>query len=89
MNENDDMNRLATELLHEVKAQAKRWFTAFTLVCFLELITILSFMWYLSLPVEDVRVDSNGAGTATYVGNDLNGGVYNGESESSTESSQE
>lgn len=88
---NTDVNNLATELLHEVKDQAKRWFTAFTLMCFLELITICGFMWYISLPMEDVSIE-NDTGSATYVGNDLNGEIINGEdtsSEASTEVPQQ
>lgn len=45
---------LATELLHEVKASAKRWFIAFCIMVILEVLTIVGFMWYISLPVEEV-----------------------------------
>lgn len=83
-----DENNFATELLHEVREQARRWFTAFTLIAFLEVITILAFMWYISLPAEDVTVDTN-SGNATYVGNDLNGGLINGEDKSGETYNQE
>jgi len=72
---------LATELLHELKASAKRWF----IIAVIELIVILSmaggFIWYLSLPVgeEVVSVESDD-GNANYVGNDVRGAIYNGES---------
>lgn len=43
---------LATELLREVKASARRWFIAFCVMCFIEVATICGFLWYISLPVE-------------------------------------
>ena len=46
-------NSLATELLQELKASAKRWFIAFCIVVVLEILTIAGFLWYISLPVED------------------------------------
>ena len=44
---------LATELLGEVKASARRWFIAFCIMIGLEIATIAGFMWYISLPVEE------------------------------------
>ena len=44
---------LATELLHELKMNAKRWFIAFCIMVGLEVATIIGFMWYISLPVEE------------------------------------
>ena len=44
---------LATELLHELKMSAKRWFIAFCVMVVLELLTIGGFLWYISLPVEE------------------------------------
>lgn len=44
---------LATELLHEVKASAKRWFIAFCIMVFVEIATIAGFLWYISLPTEE------------------------------------
>ena len=44
---------LATELLHELKMNAKRWFIAFCVMVGLEVATIIGFMWYISLPVEE------------------------------------
>lgn len=48
-----DNERLATELLHEIKASAKRWFIAFIIMVVVEVLTIAGFLWYISLPVED------------------------------------
>ena len=44
---------LATELMHELKANAKRWFIAFVVMVVLELLTIVGFIAYCSLPVEE------------------------------------
>lgn len=46
--------KLATELLYELKASAKRWFIAFIVVLILWFSTIAIFIWYVSLPVEEV-----------------------------------
>lgn len=74
----DTMN-LATELLHEVKMSAKRWFIAFCVMVFIECATIAGFLWYMSLPTEEVTVESDD-GNANYIGRDLKGDLYNGES---------
>ena len=73
---------LATELLHELKASAKRWF----IVAMAELAIILAmaglFIWYISLPVEEYSEEyniENDDGNANFIGNDLNRAIYNGE----------
>jgi len=48
---------LATELLHELKASAKRWFIAFCIMVVLEIATIAGFLWYISLPVEEYTIE--------------------------------
>lgn len=48
-----DHETLATELLHEIKASAKRWFIAFCIMVVVEILTIAGFLWYISLPVEE------------------------------------
>ena len=75
---------LATELLHEIKASAKRWFIAFCIMVGLEVATIIGFMWYISLPTEDVAIE-NSDGNANYIGNDMNGDINNGEDTSNKE----
>ena len=78
-----DDNKLATELLHELKASAKRWFIAFLVMIGLEIATIIGFMWYISLPAEEYGVTvENDDGNANYVGRDLNGVLDNGFGES-------
>lgn len=87
MNEGNTMNSFASELLHEVKEQSKRWFTAFTIMAFIEIITVISFITYISLPAEDVSIE-NDTGSATYIGNDLNGEIVHGENTSGEENTQ-
>lgn len=82
MNEN---TTLATELLHELKQNCKRWFIAFVIMIFVEVATIAGFLWYISLSVEettDVVTVENDDGNANYIGKDLNGVINNGESNS-------
>ena len=52
---------LATELLHEIKARARRWFIAFCIMVALEIGTIIGFMWYISLPQEIVESNTQEA----------------------------
>ena len=52
-----DNETLATELLRELKASAKRWFIAFLVVVGLEIATIVGFLWYISLPIEEVSTE--------------------------------
>lgn len=73
-----DDDKLATELLCEVKAGSKRWFIAFCIMVVLELLTIGGFVWYISLPTEEVAIE-NESGNANYIGNDMNGDFNYGE----------
>ena len=75
---------LATELLKELKASAKRWFIAFCIMIGLELATIVGFMWYITLPVDDASIEiENEDGNANYIGED--GVIYNGENKDNTQ----
>lgn len=51
--DNVNEHSLAYELLVELKHSAKRWFIAFCVMVVLEIATIIGFMWYISLPVEE------------------------------------
>lgn len=73
---------LAMEILKELKASAKRWFIAFVIMLCIEVATIGGFLWYLSLPVEELVTVENDSGNANYVGNDMNGDLYNGKDNS-------
>lgn len=82
---------LATEILREVRASARRWFIAFLVMLGIEIATIGGFLWYISLPVDEQVSVENETGNAMYIGNRnaLEGGIYNGtdngeETESST-----
>ena len=85
MDNQNEVTTLASELLHELKATSKRWFIAFCIMVILELVTIIGFMWYISLPVDESVVSvENDSGNANYVGADMNGVINNGESNSET-----
>ena len=55
---------LATELLKEIKISAKRWFVAFCIMVVLEVLTVVGFMWYISLPVEETTVTQETSGNS-------------------------
>ena len=86
----NEVHTLATELLHELKASAKRWFIIAVIELFIILGIAGGFIWYLSLPVEDevVSVESED-GNANYVGNDMTGAIYNGKSNGKKDSQGE
>ena len=44
----EEGNTLATEILHELKLSARRWFIAFLIMLGIEIATISGFLWYLS-----------------------------------------
>ena len=79
---------LASELLHQIKMNAQRWFIAFIVMVCIEIATIAGFLWYISLPTEEVTIE-NETGNANYIGRDLEGGLYNGENNGQEESNQE
>lgn len=70
---------LASEILAELKASAKRWFIAFCIMVVLEVLTIAGFIWYISQPnkFNDVQIE-NTEGYANYIGHNLLGELYNG-----------
>jgi len=78
---------LASELLHQIKMNARRWFIAFCIMVGIEILTVVGFLWYISLPIEEVQIE-NQSGNATYIGRDLEGGLYNGEDNCKKESSE-
>lgn len=67
---------LATEMLHELKANNRKWFIAFLIVLILWFATIGGFLWYISLPIEDVSITQKADGDSNHlvgIGN-INGG---------------
>lgn len=44
---------LTIEVMHELKKNSRRWFIAFVIMCVVELLTIIGFVWYISLPVDE------------------------------------
>ena len=81
-----DEHSLAYELLVEVKHSAKRWFVAFCIMIFLELLTIGGFMWYISLPADEDSLITQEADNNSF--NNIGGEVYNG-SETDNKNTQE
>ena len=75
----EEGNTLATEILHELKLSARRWFIAFLIMLGIEIATIGGFLWYLSLPTEESVTVENDEGNANYVGGDVMGNVNNNE----------
>lgn len=71
---------LATELLHELKAQSKRWFIAFVVTLILWFVTIGIFIWYVSLPIEDYEITQNA--DETYRSIQIVGGSNYGDTDS-------
>ena len=80
---------LATEIFKELKASARRWFIAFCIMCGIELATVGGFLWYISLPVDEVVDIQNDDGNANYVGGDVGGGINNGQDNSAETAGQE
>lgn len=79
-NNKNEQKSLATELLHEIKASARRWFIAFIIMLVLWFATIGTFIWYISLPVDNYSVEvETDDGNANYIGNDMNGDFNYGE----------
>ena len=76
---------LATELIKELKAQNKRMFIIVVIEAILIIAITVGFLWYISLPVDEISVDAEG-GNANYIGRDLEGELYNGESYTETQS---
>lgn len=68
---------LATEILAELKASARRWFIAFFVMLGIEIATIAGFLWYISLPVDETVQVENEDGNANYVGGDVRGVINN------------
>lgn len=80
---------LATEIFKELKASARRWFIAFLAMVGVEICTIGTFMWYISLPTEEGVVVENDDGNANYVGGDIGGNLNNGTNNNIQETEQE
>lgn len=73
---------LATEIFAELKASARRWFIAFLVMCAIEACTVVGFLWYISLPVDETVTVENADGNANYIGGNVGGGIHNGENNS-------
>lgn len=78
MNEN---GTLASELLREVKASAKRWF----IISMVELLMLLgmgtALIWYMTLPAEEYNVKQESTQGSYNIINTGEGDVNNGKAE--------
>ena len=88
-----DNETLATELIKEIKASSKRWFIAFCIMVVLELCTIVGFMWYITLPIEETTYtqtvdDLEDSDVRQVIGGELDGESKTDSTES-TESNEE
>ncbi len=85
MNENENVSYFVLEgIMTHFTLMVKRLFVLCIALLVALMLTIAGFLWYISLPVEEnetVKVESDG-GYANYVGNDVIGGINNGESKS-------
>lgn len=74
---------LATELLRELKASNRRWFIAFLIALTFWIATIGAFLWYISIPIDEISVEQSVDGDANaLVGV---GDLYGNETESNSE----
>ncbi len=69
---------LATEMLRELKGHRRMWFIAFLVMLVLWFATIGVFIWYLSLPIEEVTIEQDTEGDENYL---IGIGDYNAEPE--------
>lgn len=69
---------LATEMLRELKDHRRMWFIAFLVMLVLWFATIGVFIWYLSLPIEEVTIEQDTEGDENYL---IGIGDYNAEPE--------
>lgn len=76
---------LATELIRELRASNRRWFIIAIIELVIIIAVVLGFLWYISLPIDEISVEADG-GNANYIGHDLEGELYNGESNTETQS---
>ena len=49
---------LATEMLHELKQNSRRWFISFIIVLMLWFATIGIFIWYINQPIEEIETSN-------------------------------
>ena len=76
----------ATEMLRELKISSRRWFIAFLVVLTLWFATIGGFLWYISLPMEDISISQKADGNSNLVGI---GDMYGGKSDSKVQETGE
>ena len=83
-----DNQPLATELIRELRASNRRWFIIALVELGIIIAIVAGFLWYLTIPIDEISIE-NDDGNATYIGHNLEGGLYNGESDTETQTSAE
>lgn len=73
----EEHETLATEIIRELKHQNRRMFVAMVIQLVIIVFIVVAFLWYVSLPMDEVVIE-NDEGNANYIGNDLEGDLYNG-----------
>lgn len=71
----DENKTLATELLHEVKTSAKRWFIIAIVELCVMVAIIAGFLWYITLPIEEYTIEQEATDRSFNI---INGGEFNG-----------
>ena len=82
-----EQETLATEMLREIKATSRRWFIAFLVVICLWFATIIGFVWYITLPIEETTYEQSIEDIDSSDVRQIIGGEEDGQSEA--ESNQE
>lgn len=84
---------LATEIFKELKNSTRRWFIAFLVMVGAEILTVGGFLWYISLPVDEVvttqTIDDIDSGTVMQRIGDNNYGKNEADSSQEETSSTE
>ena len=81
-----DNQTLATELIRELKAQSRRWFIIALVELGIIIVIVVAFFWYFSLPADEIDIQAD-SGNANYIGNNLEGDLYNGRTDNTQEES--
>ena len=82
MEEKSSISNFSMEgILNHFSAIITKLVVVIALEAIIIFLTILGFLWYISLPVEEYSTElDNNSGNLNYIGNDFNGDLTNGES---------
>lgn len=82
MEEKSSISNFSMEgILNHFSAIINKLIVVIVIEAIILFLTIIGFLWYISLPVEEYSTEvDNGAGNLNYIGDDFNGDIDNGES---------